>query len=335
MSAPLLEVERLCVRLPVGPPALLRRRRVELRAVEDVSFHIEAGEALGLVGESGSGKSTIARTIVGLQQASSGSIRLRGQELVGLSRRARFPLRRDMQIVFQDALDSLDPRRRVAEIVAEPLAIHHVARGGARRARVLELLEAVGLGSEHLARRPHELSGGQRQRVGIARALALEPALLICDEPVSALDVSIQGQILNLLAELKQRLELAILFIAHDLFAVRSLCERVAVLYLGRLVELAGRERLFSDARHPYTRALIESAPRLTTDGAEASRAAPAVGEIPSPLAPPPGCPFHPRCPEHRSRGLERCTRELPALLPAERGESVACHLAEPGGQRA
>jgi oligopeptide transport system ATP-binding protein len=259
MSAALLEVEKLVTRYPA--PGGSRGRWIE--AVSGVSLKLERGEILGLVGESGSGKSTLARTIIGLLHASSGSVRLDGVELTGLSRRAWLPHRRRMQMVFQDPYASLDPRQTVASIVAEPLRIHRRARGRNLRARTVELLETVGLDESHSSRYPHELSGGQRQRIGIARALALEPEVLLCDEPVSALDVSIQAQITGLLLEIQARRELACLFIAHDLALVRHLCPRIAVMQAGRIVETGGREEIFARPGHAYTRQLLESIPRL------------------------------------------------------------------------
>jgi ABC-type oligopeptide transport system ATPase subunit len=262
VSEPLLAVEGLVKHFGRPRERFLAPRPPPVRAVDGVSFTLAKGEALGLVGESGSGKSTVARLIVGLERATSGSIRLAGRELTGLSASAWRPLRRKVQLVFQDPTSSLDPRQTAGAIVAEPLAIHRLAKPRERRARALELLEAVGLSAAHAGRYPHELSGGQRQRVGIARALALAPELVVCDEPVSALDVSIRSQILNLLHELQQRFALAYLFIAHDLAVVRALCPRIAVMQGGKIVELGEREELFARPRHEYTRRLLASAPR-------------------------------------------------------------------------
>ena len=300
-----------------------------LRAVDGVSFDVHEGEALGLVGESGCGKSTLARILVGLEPATSGSVRFDGHELVGLSTRGWKPYRRRVQMVFQDPYASLDPRQTVASILAEPLAIHRMGRPRERRVRALELLEAVGLGPEHLLRYPHEFSGGQRQRIGIARALALQPDLLVCDEPVSGLDVSVQAQIINLLADLRERFGLAYLFIAHDLAVVRHLCARVAVMYLGRIVECAGRDELFEDPQHPYTRALLSAIPRPDPQFERGRQRRVLTGEIPSPRAVPTGCPFHPRCPEKVHVPGERCASDVPGLTrrPGSAGRVCACHL--------
>ena len=333
MSAPLLQVRDLQKRFPVGRRGLLGGPRAWLRAVDGISFDVERGESLGLVGESGCGKSTAARTILGLHRASGGSVRFEGQELVGLSPRGWRPYRRRMQMIFQDPYASLDPRQTVGSILVEPLRIHRLAKPRERKLRALALLDAVGLSPRHLNRYPHEFSGGQRQRIGIARALALEPELILCDEPVSALDVSIQAQIVNLLKELQQRFGLAYLFIAHDLAVVRQLCRRVAVMYLGRIVEIADRADLYGSPRHPYTRALLSAVP-VPDPELEARRERIVLqGDVPSPLSPPSGCPFHPRCPERATVG-ERCAREVPALLPRRHAtgppRTSACHLAEP-----
>ncbi len=294
--SPLLAVRDLAVRFPLGRRDVFGRPRRWLDAVHGVSFELERGECLGLVGESGSGKSTVARALLGLHRRAtarvSGSVRLDGVELVGLSRRAWLPHRRRIQMVFQDPYASLDPRQTVGSILAEPLAIQGLAKPRERRLRALFLLDAVGLSPRHLNRYPHEFSGGQRQRIGIARALALEPELLVLDEPVSALDVSIQAQIVNLLAELRERLGLAYLFIAHDLAIVRHLSQRVAVMYRGRIVETAPRDLLFGDPRHPYTRALLAAVP----DACAARRAPNASpSDAPAPAVPPAQDAVHPR----------------------------------------
>jgi oligopeptide transport system ATP-binding protein len=263
MDAPLLAVRDLVKHFRRPRAALLGPKPPPVRAVDGVTFSLGRGEALGLVGESGSGKSTVARLIVGLERATSGSIQLEGRELTRLSAREWRPLRRRIQMVFQDPSASLDPRQSAAAIVAEPLAIHRVGRRRERRTRALELLDAVGLSARQADHFPHEFSGGQRQRIAIARALALEPDLIVCDEPVSALDVSVQAQILNLLHELQQRLGLAYLFISHDLAVVRALCARVAGMQLGQIVEREPRETLFTEPRHEYTRKLLASVPRV------------------------------------------------------------------------
>jgi oligopeptide/dipeptide ABC transporter ATP-binding protein len=329
VSVPLLEVRDLHKHFPVGPRGLFGGPAQVLRAVDGVSFRLERGEALGLVGESGCGKSTTARAVIGLQPATSGSVRFDGHELVGRSRRQLRPFRRRMQMIFQDPYGSLDPRQTVGSILTEPLAIHRTVKPRQRRLRALALLDAVGLNPRHVNRYPHEFSGGQRQRIGIARALALEPELLICDEPVSALDVSIQAQILNLLAELRERFGLAYLFIAHDLAVVRHLCQRVAVMYLGRIVEIADRDQLFAAPRHPYTRSLLSAIPVPDPRLERTRQRIVLEGDVPSPLDPPSGCSFHPRCPDRSRVPGERCSAEIPALRPLDgRGRrEAACHL--------
>jgi oligopeptide transport system ATP-binding protein len=318
-GAPLLEVKALEKHFKVG-------KRV-LRAVDGVSFDLHRGETLGLVGESGCGKSTVARTIVGLHPASAGSVRFEGQELVGMSRAQMRPFRRRIQMIFQDPYASLDPRQTVASILAEPLKIHGLGKTRARRLRAMQLLEAVGLNPRHVNRYPHEFSGGQRQRIGVARALALEPDLIICDEPVSALDVSIQAQIVNLLEQLQERFNLAYLFIAHDLAVVRHICKRVAVMYLGRIVEVAPRDELFNDPRHPYTRALLSAVPHPDPIRERTRERVVLQGDVPSPLDPPTGCTFHPRCPERELVEDDRCAEEAPVLATSEAQRCSACHL--------
>ncbi|MCB9914326.1 MAG: ATP-binding cassette domain-containing protein [Planctomycetes bacterium] len=299
----LLEVRDLAKHFTVGARGFLGRGGAVLRAVDGVSFELERGRALGLVGESGCGKSTAARTIVGLHRATAGSVRLGGVELTGLSRREWQAHRGRLQMIFQDPYASLDPRQTVASILTEPLAIHRRGKPRERRLRALALLDAVGLNPRHINRYPHEFSGGQRQRIGIARALALEPEVLVCDEPVSALDVSIQAQIVNLLAELRERFQLAYLFIAHDLAVVRHVCEEVAVMYLGRIVERAPRDELFERPRHPYTQALLSAVPLPDPAAERARRRIVLEGDVPSPLHPPPGCAFEPRCPARARPG--------------------------------
>lgn len=328
----LLQVHDLHKHFPSASRSITGRPTAWVRAVDGVSFDIHPGEALGLVGESGCGKSSLARTLVGLHTPTSGSIRFDGTELNGLSRAGWKPLRKRMQMIFQDPYASLDPRQTVASILAEPLAIHRIGRPRERRLRALQLLEAVGLNPAHLQRYPHEFSGGQCQRISIARALALEPELLICDEPVSALDVSIQAQIINLLRDLQERFDLAYLFIAHDLAVVRHLCSRVAVMYLGRIVETAARDELFGDPRHPYTRALLSAVPNPDPQVERGRQRILLAGEIPSPSSPPPGCPFHPRCPERSQVPDDRCVREPPILAarkphPGTSARVCACHL--------
>jgi oligopeptide/dipeptide ABC transporter ATP-binding protein len=292
--------------------------RQKLRAVDQVSLAIAAGETLALVGESGSGKSTLGNVVAGLQTPSSGALRFRGSALD----RTTWPnARRAIQMVFQDPFGALDPRMPVSDIIAEPLRIQGTANAAQRAARSAELIEQVGLPVDALNRYPHEFSGGQRQRIAIARALAPRPQLIVADEPLSALDVSIQSQILNLMQDLQQANGLSYLFISHDLAVVNHLVDRVAVLYLGRLVEIGPRAELFAAPAHPYTSALLASVPRI---GARRSRGRAISGEMPSPLAPPPGCVFHPRCPIAQ----DVCRREIPQLLPlAARAGQAACHF--------
>ncbi len=321
MSGVVLEVRDLAVEYRIARPG---GGHALLRAVEGVSFSVRRGATLGIVGESGSGKSSIARALLRLVPAAGGQARFGGSDLLALGGTALRAARRELQMIFQDPLASLDPRMTVEEIVAEPLRVFARELGReSRRARVLAMLERVGLGREHLARFPHEFSGGQAQRIGIARALVLEPALVVCDEPLSALDVSIKSQISNLLKDLQRELGLALLFISHDLAAVRFSCDDVLVLYLGRVMELAPRDTLFAAPHHPYTRALLEAVPLPDPIAARARRAAPLPGELPSALAPPSGCVFRTRCPLAEAR----CTRETPALRARGAG-SVACHLA-------
>ncbi len=307
MSA-LLEVDALAVRY--------RLRGKTVRAVDGVSFRVDAGETLGLVGESGCGKSTLGRAVLRLVEPAAGVVKLEGVDITRMSQRELRPLRRRMQMVFQDSYASLNPRMRVEGIVGEALDIHRLAAGAARRARVVELLEQVGLGEEVLARYPHELSGGMRQRVGIARALAVEPALLICDEPVSALDASVRAQVVNLLADLRDTLGLTLVFIAHDLSVVRHLSTRVAVMVLGKVVEIGPAAEVFARPRHPYTRLLIASAPRVPTAASPAPAAAdraaaPARADVGSALELPSGCRFRTRCPEAEPR----CAEAEPPLV--------------------
>jgi len=315
----ILRVEAIAKHYAVGRNPLGLGGR-SLRAVDGVDLTVRRGETLALVGESGCGKSTLARLMLRLIDPSGGRVFFEGREITGLSRRRLRPLRARMQLVFQDPFASLNPRMTVGTILEEPLLLHGFGGRAQRRARVAELLALVGLAPAHAARYPHEFSGGQRQRIGIARALACGPELVIGDEPVSALDVSVQAQIVNLLADLKQRLGLTLVVIAHDLAVVRQMADRVGVMYLGRLVELAETAALFENPRHPYTRALIAAVP--LPDPAARGTGRLLEGDVPSPVDPPPGCSFHTRCPF----ADERCRRETPALREVRPGRQVACH---------
>jgi oligopeptide/dipeptide ABC transporter ATP-binding protein len=323
MSEALLEVKDLTKHFHIAGG--IGRAGGTVRAVDGVSFSIRRGETLGLVGESGCGKTTAGRCVLMLEQPTSGQILFEGVDLARLSPRALREVRRRVQVIFQDPYSSLNPRMTIGEIIAEPLKVHGILpEKAARAARVRELLEQVGLLPQHAERYPHQLSGGQRQRVGIARALAMEPALIICDEPVSALDVSIQAQIVNLLEDLQRRLQLTYLFIAHDLSVVRHISDRVVVMYLGRIAEVADRAKLYEEPLHPYTRALLSAVP-IPDPKLEAHRERTVLrGEVPSPLRPPSGCVFHPRCPMAESR----CSAEIPALREIKPGHWAACHFA-------
>jgi oligopeptide transport system ATP-binding protein len=320
----LLEVSGLVKHFPVGG-GFLGRAEGLVRAIDGVSFEIRRGETLGLVGESGCGKTTTGRCILQLERPTRGRIAFEGRELTELSDEDLRRVRRHMQVIFQDPYSSLNPRMTVGQILEEPLKVHGIVPDADRRAaRVGELLSQVGLLPQHADRYPHQLSGGQRQRVGIARALAMEPSLIVCDEPVSALDVSIQAQIINLLEELQEKLGLTYLFIAHDLSVVRHISDRVAVMYLGKIVELADRQALYEDPLHPYTRALLSAVP-IPDPQLEAHRERIVLrGEVPSPLNPPSGCVFHPRCPI----AVDRCAAEIPPLREIKPGHWAACHLA-------
>lgn len=313
MSA-LLEVDGLV-------KTYLDRRGRRVRAVDGVSFALATGEVLGIVGESGCGKTTLGRTAMRLLAPDAGAIRFEGTDIAKLGPRALKPFRRGMQMIFQDPFGSLNPRHKIGTIVGEPLAVHGIGGG---RARVGELLDLVGLGAEAATRFPHEFSGGQRQRIAIARALALSPKLIVADEPVSALDVSIQSQIINLIVDLRARLGLSMLFVSHDLSVVRHVCDRVAVMYLGRIVEIGPTERIFAAPRHPYTQALLSAIPRPPGSTAPIRPRIVLQGEIPDPADPPPGCRFHRRCPYASAI----CAQAEPLSHAASDGHSVACHHA-------
>ncbi|MEM7530448.1 MAG: dipeptide ABC transporter ATP-binding protein [Pseudomonadota bacterium] len=324
MTIPLLELENVVKHFPIKKGLILARTVGQVRAVDGVSFALARGETLALVGESGCGKSTTGRLALRLIEPTSGSIRFDGQDITELGTQGLRALRRRMQIVFQDPFASLNPRLTVGEILAEPLVLHGLASGRQLEAQIRQLLEVVGLRGYHAGRYPHEFSGGQRQRIGVARAVSTNPDLIVCDEPVSALDVSIQAQVVNLLQDLQAEFRLAFLFIAHDLAVVKHIADRIAVMYLGRLVEVADKQTLYDDPRHPYSQALLAAVPRPEPK----KQTRPVLsGDVPSPAAPPPGCAFHPRCP----LAEERCRHDVPALREVA-GRLVACHKAERTG---
>jgi oligopeptide transport system ATP-binding protein len=321
-AAPLLQVRGLRMHFPVTEGIVMRRHIGDVKAVDGVDVTIARGETLGLVGESGCGKTTMGRCILRLEKPTAGEILYDGVDIAKLGRKALVALRRRIQVIFQDPYSSLNPRQKVGSIIGEPMKVHGVEPDPTRRGeRVRELLSLCGLDPSFADRYPHEMSGGQRQRVGIARALALNPEFIVCDEAVSALDVSIQAQIINLLEDLRDKLNLTYLFIAHDLSVVRHLCQRVAVMYLGRVVELAACDELFDNPLHPYTKALLAAVP-VPDPAVEANRAfQPVQGEVPSPINPPPGCVFHPRCPI----AVAACKRTRPELRELRPSHWVAC----------
>ena len=320
----LLEIRDLKKHFPVGE-GLFSRNRGAVKAVDGVSLTVEEGETLGIVGESGCGKSTLGRTILRLIEPTSGEVYFQGKNLVTMSQRELRDTRRQMQIIFQDPYASLNPRMRVGQIVGEGLEIHKIAKGKAKRDRVIELLHQVGLRDEHYDRYPHEFSGGQRQRIGIARALAVNPKFIVADEPVSSLDVSIQAQIINLLQELQEKMHLTYFFISHDLRVVEHISHRVAIMYLGKIVEIAKSETIYQDAKHPYTRALLSAVPMV--DMSLKKERMVLQGDVPSPVNPPPGCTFHPRCPYRE----EVCDKIEPQLEFNGSSHGVSCHVFGPG----
>jgi oligopeptide transport system ATP-binding protein len=322
MSEPLLTVNKLVKQFPIHG-GILSRVVDRVHAVDGVSFHIEKGETLGLVGESGCGKSTTGRCILRLIEPTSGEVWFEGKDVAAMGKSDLRAVARDMQIIFQDPFASLNPRMTVGTIIGEALVIHGLAANReALEARIVELLERVGLQADHMRRFPHEFSGGQRQRIGIARALAVEPKLIVCDEPVSALDVSIQAQVINLLEDLQEQFDLTYLFIAHDLSVVEHISTRVAVMYLGRIVEIATAHDLYTNPKHPYTEALLSAVP--IPDPTVKRKRVMLQGDVPNPINPPTGCHFHTRCP---IRQLPLCANEVPQLKAGANGHAVACHL--------
>jgi peptide/nickel transport system ATP-binding protein/oligopeptide transport system ATP-binding protein len=325
MTDNIVEVRDLVKEFPITGSYLARRRQLgAVHAVDGVSFDVRRGETFGLVGESGCGKSTTARLLLRLLEPTSGSITFDGNEIATLKAREVKPLRSEMQMIFQDPYSSLNPRRTVGAIISEPFAIHGVHKGeGEKKRAVQDLMDTVGLNPEHYNRYPHEFSGGQRQRIGVARALALKPKLIVADEPVSALDVSIQAQILNLLRDLQRELGLTLIFIAHDLSVVRHMCDRVAVMYLGRIVEMADSDQLYDHPRMPYTGALMSAVPVADPRLAATKKRQVLAGDVPSPTNPPAACRFHTRC----WKAQEICSQEDPPLEPKDGGNLAACHF--------
>ena len=327
VTEPLLRVDELKVHFPVHQGVLFQRQVAAVKAVDGVSFSLARGETLGLVGESGCGKSTTGLAILRMQAVTSGRIAFEGQDITHHDKAQMRPLRRRMQMVYQDPYGSLNPRMKVGDIIGEPLVVHGLAaERAAYQERIAALMQTVGLLPDMADRYPHEFSGGQRQRIGIARALALEPSLIICDEPVSALDVSIQAQVVNVFIELQQRLGLAYLFVAHDLAVVRHVSNRVAVMYLGRIVEIASRDDLYREPLHPYTQALLYAVPVADPEVESRRQRVVVQGEVPSALNPPSGCRFHTRCPH----AMPRCKTEDPPLREMGGARAVACHLHDP-----
>jgi oligopeptide/dipeptide ABC transporter ATP-binding protein len=328
----LVQVDNLVKHFPIRSGGLLGRTVGQVQAVDGVSLTIGRGQTLGLVGETGCGKSTLARCIAGLIPVTSGTVTFEGSNITNLSRRAMQPYRREIQMIFQDPYGSLNPRRRVGSIIGEPFAVHRMSSGNERKRKVQELMERVGLNPEHYNRFPAEFSGGQRQRIGVARALALQPKLIICDEPVSALDVSIQAQVLNLLADLQDDFGLSYLFIAHDLEVVRHVSHAVTVMYLGRIAESGPKDTVYDAPRHPYTNALLSAVPSADPEAAAARQRIILTGDVPSPINPPSGCRFHPRCPKAK----DLCSQQEPQLevkAGDPPGHQTACHFPVADGE--
>ncbi len=328
-SGPILEVEHVVKHFPIKRGIIFDKQIGAVQAVDDVSFTVDRGETLGLVGESGCGKSTLSRTILQLIEPTSGSVKFEGNEITGLSSKSSQALRPQMQMIFQDPYSSLNPRKRIAQIVGDPMRMHGIVDRSGVRDAVRELLEKVGLNPEHYNRFPHEFSGGQRQRIGIARALSLNPKLIIADEPVSALDVSIQAQIINLLEDLQEEFDLTYVFVAHDLSVVRHVADRIAVMYLGKIVELGPADAVYANPIHPYTVSLLSAVPIPDPRANAARKQVVLEGDVPSPANPPPGCHFHPRCPQ----ATEICAEVEPPLVDYGNGHWAACH--HPVGRKA
>jgi len=322
----LLNVENLTKYFPIKRGVIFQKEIGRVRAVDGISFFINEGESFGLVGESGCGKTTGARSILRLIEPTGGVVNFKGENILTYNRRRMRKLRREMQIIFQDPFASLNPRMIVGDIVGEPFLVHGVGDGKGRKRRVEELFDLVGLNPEHAKRYPHQFSGGQRQRIGIARALTLNPKLIICDEPVSVLDVSVQAQIINLLVDLQKEFGLTYLFIAHDLSVIRHFCDRVAVMYLGKIVELAGNEDLYSQPQHPYTQSLLSAVPLPDPKKEKKRKRIILKGDVPCPINPPSGCRFHARCPIAQ----DICSKVEPELREVKKGQWAACHFAKP-----
>jgi oligopeptide/dipeptide ABC transporter ATP-binding protein len=323
-AEPLVKLEGVKKYFPITRGIIFQRKVGQVHAVDGIDLEVYPGETLGLVGETGCGKSTTARLITKLLDVSEGKVWFEGQDITDLSRKQMRPLRRDVQMIFQDPYASLNPRKTIGTIIAEPMRIHGTVPKAKLKGEVQQLMEMVGLNPEHYNRFPHEFSGGQRQRIGVARALALRPKLIVCDEPVSALDVSIQAQILNLLEDLQEEFNLTYLFIAHDLSVVKHMSDRVAVMYLGRIVEIAPGETLYVNPKHPYTGALLSAVPIPDPELASHRRRIILEGDVPSPIDPPTGCRFHPRCPRAQ---FPVCKEDDPGLTPHHRGQLAACHF--------
>lgn len=321
MTEPLLKVRNLKKHFPLESPIPFRKSSQSVKAVDGVSFDVKRGETLGVVGESGCGKSTMARLVNQLITPSDGTVEFKGENLIGMDTKRLREIRKSIQMVFQDPYASLDPRKTIGELIAEPLVIHQVGDKASRLQRVEELLKVVGLSSYHAKRYPHEFSGGQRQRINIARALALNPDIIICDEPVSALDVSVQAQVINLLKELQKDFELTYIFISHDLNVVRYMCDRIAVMYLGKIVELGTYKEIYENPKHPYTKALLSAIPKESPH--DLRERIILKDSVPNPINPPPGCHFHERCPA----AIDICKTNVPQLMDTGNGHQASCHL--------